>query len=140
VAYLAADIDRCYARNPLPDYARLLNNIVRWAAKDNLPIEVSGAGLIDCRLYRQDGRLILHLVNLTGTDPRPAVEHIRVGPVTVRIQAELAKTIIGESTPEASLRVSGEKVEVQTRQEWLELTIPWILDHELVVINTAYVE
>ena len=35
--YLAADIDRCYGRGMLPDYAKLLENIVRWTADENIP-------------------------------------------------------------------------------------------------------
>ena len=66
VAYLAADLDRRYGRDNLPDHGRLLANIVRWAAGDRIPLEVRGPGLIDCQLYRQPGRLILHLVNLTN--------------------------------------------------------------------------
>ncbi|MCL5744414.1 MAG: beta-galactosidase [Acidobacteria bacterium] len=64
IAYLAADIDRCFARDNLPDHGNLLANIVRWAAGGKIPLAVEGAGLIDCHLYRQQGRLILHLVNL----------------------------------------------------------------------------
>ena len=66
IAYLPADIDRRYGRDNLTDHAHLLANITRWALGDRLPLEVRGPGLIDCHLYRQDQRLILHLVNLTN--------------------------------------------------------------------------
>lgn len=42
------------------DHARLLANIVRWAAGDSIPLSVDGTGLVDCHLYEQPGRLILH--------------------------------------------------------------------------------
>ena len=87
-AYLAADLDRRYARNNLPDHANLLENLVRWAAGDRIELEVQGPGLIDCHLYRQPGRLILHVVNLTneGTWRGPLDELIPVGPHEVRIK------------------------------------------------------
>ena len=66
VAYLAADLDRRYGRDNLPDHGNLLANLFRWAAGNRIPLEVRGAGLIDCHLYRQPGRLILHLVNLSN--------------------------------------------------------------------------
>jgi hypothetical protein len=66
VAYLAADLDRRYANENLPDHADLLANLARWVTADRIPLEVRGAGLIDCHLYRQPGRVILHLVNLTN--------------------------------------------------------------------------
>ena len=69
VVYLPADIDRRFAIDHLPDHGDLLANLVRWAARGNLPLEVRGRGLIDCELYRQPGRLILHLVNLTSAGP-----------------------------------------------------------------------
>jgi hypothetical protein len=59
----------------------LLANLVRWAAASRIPLEVRGAGLIDCHLYRQPGRVILHLVNLTnaGAWRSPVDELIPVG-------------------------------------------------------------
>ena len=44
VAYMPADIDRRYASEHLPDHARLLANIVRWAAGDTIPLAVEGTG------------------------------------------------------------------------------------------------
>jgi len=35
--------------------------VVRWTAADRIPLDVRGPGSIDCHLYRQPGRLILHL-------------------------------------------------------------------------------
>ena len=66
IAFMPADIDRRYAAEHLPDHALLLANIVRWAAGDRIPLAVDGPGLIDCHLYEQPDRRILHLVNLTS--------------------------------------------------------------------------
>ena len=88
VAFLPADLDRRFARDNLPDHGDLLANLIRWAAKDDIPLAVEGPGLIDCHLYRQPGRLILHLVNLTsaGTWRQPVHELIPVGPLKLRVQ------------------------------------------------------
>src|SRR5262249_61640508 len=85
VAFLPVDLDRRFARDNLPDHGRLLANLVRWAVKEDLPVRVEGAGLIDAQLYRQGNRLILHLVNLTnaGTWRQPVEELIPIGPITV---------------------------------------------------------
>src|SRR4029453_4509166 len=82
VAYMPADVDRRYARGHLPDHARLIANVVRWAASDRIPLTVDGTGLIDCHLYEQPGRLVLHIVNLTSeaTCRGPVDELIRVRP------------------------------------------------------------
>ena len=42
VAYMPADIDRRYAGEHLPDHARLLANIVRWAAGEEHPADGRG--------------------------------------------------------------------------------------------------
>jgi len=42
VAYMPADIDRRYGREHLPDHARLLANVVRWAAGDGNPAHGRG--------------------------------------------------------------------------------------------------
>ena len=88
VIYMPADIDRRYARDHLPDQRRLLENAVRWAANDLFPFTVSGPGFLDCHLYSQGERLILHVVNLTspGAWRAPADEIISVGPLGVSVQ------------------------------------------------------
>jgi hypothetical protein len=133
VAYLPADIDRCFARDMLPDFANLLANVVRWATNDNIPLEVAGAGFIDCHLYRQENTFILHLVNLTnsGTWRAPLYEYISVGPLTVRLQM-----------PEG-LKAKGVRLLVKERElsynqtgRWVSFEINSITDHEVVIIET----
>jgi hypothetical protein len=132
VAYMPADIDRRYAREHLPDHAALLANIVRWAAGDSMPLAVEGAGLVDCHLYRQPRRMILHIVNLTSeaTWRAPLEELIRVGPFTVKVRLppELAK-------PAARLLVSGVDRPITIERGMAVLEIDAILDHEVVVIE-----
>jgi hypothetical protein len=132
IAYLAADIDRRYARTNLPDHGDLLANLVRWALGDHIRLEVHGPGLIDCHLYRQPGRAILHLVNLTneGTWRGPLDELIAVGPIQVRVK--LPEDVRGRSL---QLLVSGEKPAMTMRQGWAAFEVKSILDHEAVVIG-----
>jgi len=72
VAYLPADIDRRFGRENLPDHGDLLANLARWASGGDIPLSVEGRGLLDCYLYKQPGRVILHVVNLisAGTGAR----------------------------------------------------------------------
>lgn len=130
VAYLAADIDRCSGRDNLPDHGSLLANVVRWAASDRIPVEVEGAGLVDCSLYRQAQRLILHIVNLQGGRQRaPLYEMLPVGPLGVRVQ--LPPDVTGAS---ARLLVAGTAVAVTTEAGWACMEIVRVVDHEVVVI------
>jgi hypothetical protein len=132
VAYMPADVDRRYAREHLPDHSRLLANVVRWAAEDNVPLSVDGTGLVDCHLYEQPGRMILHIVNLTSeaTWRAPVEELIRVGPfkVTARLPSQLTR-------PRARLLVSAAERPVRVSGGAATIDIDWILDHEVVVLE-----
>jgi hypothetical protein len=131
VAFLPADLDRRYAKDHLPDHASLLASLVRWVARDDIPLSVDGPGLIDCHLYRQADRLLLHLVNLSNpaTWRAPIEELLTVGPfkVTVRLQE-------GVRAGPVELLVSGAKTTPRQDRGWVVFEIPSILDHELAVI------
>ena len=90
------------------------------------------AGLIDCNLYQQSGRLILHLVNLTsaGTWRQPVDEYIPIGPAKVRIK-------LPEGVPGMNLQllVSGQKISSTVEKGWVHFTVNSITDHEVVVLT-----
>jgi hypothetical protein len=131
IAFMPADLDRQFGRYNLPDHGNLLSNIIRWASKDDIPLAVECAGLVDCNIYRQPGRLILHIVNLTsaGTWRQPVDEFIPVGPVKIRIK--LPEDVRGRSL---NLLVSGQKTPATVEKGWAQFTINSISDHELAVI------
>jgi Hypothetical glycosyl hydrolase 6 len=133
VAFVPADVDRRFARDNLPDHGRLLANLVRWAAKGNVPLLVEGPGLVDCHLYMQPGRIILHMVNLTsaGTTQRAGTDElIPVGPLKVKVRVD-------EVARNAKLRmlVSNQEQPITTENGWVGFKIKSLLDHELVVFD-----
>jgi hypothetical protein len=132
VAYLAADLDRRFARDNLPDYGRVLENLIRWSAKGELPIEVAGPGLIDCAYYRQPNRAIVHLVNLTNANTwrGPTEELIPVGPFKVGVK--LPDGVDGKTL---RLLVSDQKPALTVVDGWARFELTSILDHEVVVIE-----
>jgi hypothetical protein len=132
VAYLAADLDRRYMRDLLPDHGNLLANLVRWANREPIPLRVEGAGLVDCHLYRQGNTLILHLVNLTssGTWRAPIDELIPIGPLRVGI-----KVPKGVRGAHAQLTVSAGTLPVKMSQGWVEFVMKSVIDHEMIVIS-----
>ncbi|HRW07094.1 MAG TPA: hypothetical protein P5121_18450 [Caldilineaceae bacterium] len=130
IAYLPADIDRCYARYNLPDHGDLLANIVRWAAGDTLPLRIEGEGLVDCHLYQQEGRLILHLVNLTATGQIPVETHTTIGPLHIDLHCPI--DVAGTT---AQLLVAGQAIAVERTDEWVHCVVPTVLDHEVLVVH-----
>jgi hypothetical protein len=131
IVYLAADIDRCFGRSRLPDHAQLLANLVRWSTNGAVPLEVEGTGFLHCQLYRQDERLILHVVNLSGyeTGHTPAHEYYPVGPITIRIATDAvsgrATLLVGEASQTLAAHCGAFEISVDT-----------IADHEVIVIET----
>ncbi len=130
IAYLAADIDRCYARYNLPDHGDLLANLVRWATREEIPLQVEGAGLVDCHLYAQPGRLILHLVNLTAVGQVPVEAYAVIGPLQIALQ--LPADVVGT---QARLLVAGHESDVVVENGWLRCAVPVVRDHEVIVIE-----
>jgi hypothetical protein len=131
-AYFAADIDRRYARDYLPDHATLLANVIRWAAHDKILLEVKGGGLIDCHLYRQQNRLILHLVNQTSAETwrAPVHELIPVGPLEVSVQIPRDLTASG-----SRLLVGGQTLALARVGNWGRFTVASVVDHEVAIIE-----
>ncbi len=131
IAFMPADIDRQYARFNLPDHGALLQNIFMWALNDKLPLVIEGKGLIDCNLYRQKSRLILHIVNLTNMAAwrQPMEELIPAGPFKIKI-------FIPEKGPSCNVKflVSGSDIKTAVNSNWCEFVINEIRDHEVVVL------
>jgi hypothetical protein len=132
VAFLPADLDRRLSRDNLPDHGDLLANLILWVARGNVPLRVEGPGLIDCHLYRQRGRVILHLVNLTNaaTWRQPIDELIPVGPLRISIK------MTGASSGGVRLLVSNQRVRHVTNKGWITFEIKSILDHEVAIFDT----
>ena len=132
VVFLPADLDRQFANRNFPDHGNLLANLVRWVSKDDIPLAVEGAGLIDCNLYHQPGRLILHMTNLTsaGTWRKPVDEYIPIGPISVKVK--LSKDVRGKNL---NLLVAGQKISAGVGNGWSKFKLKSILNHEVIVIT-----
>jgi hypothetical protein len=128
---MPADIYRQFAVNNLPDHGNLLNNIVRWAVNSDIPLQVDGAGMVDCHLYKQNNRFVFQIVNLTSTATwrQPLDEFIPVGPLNIKI-----KLPSGITPKDIRLSVSRQKVNWGTANGWVHFEIKSLVDHELAVI------
>ncbi len=129
-AYLAADLDRRYARESLPDYADVLANLVRWGAQDEFPLRLEGAGSFDCNLYRQQDRLIAHVVNLTATRQMPIDELVPVGPMKLSLSLPS-----GNNGHHVQTLVGKDKIKSSTGKGWVHVTLNSVLDHEVIVVG-----
>ena len=131
VVYFAGDIDRRYCQYNLVDHGDLLEQAVRWALGGQELLRVQGKGYVDCRLYRQAGRFLLHMVNLSGANRNPGFleEEYDVGPLRISIRAQEFPV------ERAALRVGGGSVPVRREGDWFVLTLDRLESHELIVLE-----
>jgi hypothetical protein len=131
IFYFAGDVDRCYGRTHIPDLGDLLSNAVKWAAADTIPLQIEGPGYLDCKLYRQNSRLILHLVNLSGANQTPGFleEYLPVGPIKVRIRVD------GFVPNRVRMKVRNIDTKAEMRDGWVTVQMDSLVDHELMIFE-----
>ena len=132
--YFPMDLDRTFWEVMLADHGRLLANAVRWAINEPPQVTVAGPGLLDVAVWRQPGAMVVHLVNFTNPMMMkgPMRELTSVGAQRVRV-----RLAAGQRARRAELLVSGKKVAAKVSQGTVEVTVPSVLDHEVVVLEVA---
>ena len=132
VAYIPWDIDRTFWEIMNVDHGRLLRNIINWAANEEPPVKVTGPGILDVTAWRQKKSMTVHLVNLTNAMMMkgPFREFIRVGEQKLQI-------IIPRNTKVKNIHllVSDKSPDYKTSDGIVSLTVPSILDHEVVALD-----
>lgn len=131
VVYFPWDIDRTYWEVMCVDHGKLLRNAVEWAANEEKLVTVEGPGVLDVTLWRQKNSMTVHLVNLTNPMMMkgPFRELVPVGEQKVRVRVPEGKIA------RVQLLVAGKTVRYNRSGPWLTLTVPSILDHEVVAVD-----
>jgi len=130
--YFPWDIDRSFWEVLCVDHFKLLRYAVEWATNEPAVVEVRGPGVLDVTAWRQKESITVHLVNLTNPMMMkgPIREFIPVGEQKVRVRlpegarARKVRLLAAAITPRVQ-RAGGE----------LTLTIPTVVDHEVVAID-----
>jgi hypothetical protein len=131
VVYFPWDVDRTFWEILDVDHGTLLRNAVTWAANEPAVVRITGAGVLDVAVWRQASSVTVHLVNLTNPMMMkgPVREPIAVGPQIVRIR------LPGERASRVRLLVGGGIVQPRRSGDWIEVTVPSLLEHEVVAID-----
>jgi hypothetical protein len=132
VVYFPWDIDRAFWELLSVDHGKLLRNAVEWAANEAPPVTVTGPGVLDVTIWEQRGSMTVHLVNLTNPMMMkgPLREFIPTSPQSVRIPLAA-----GTKVKKVQLLVSGAAPRVRISGGAINLTIPSIVDHEVIAID-----
>jgi hypothetical protein len=132
VVYFPWDIDRTFWEVLCVDHFKLLRNAVEWATNEPPVVEVTGPGVLDVTAWRQKNSLTVHLVNLTNPMMMkgPLRELIPIGPQKVRVRLPA-----GAKARKVHLLAAGRTPPVERSGQRLSLSVPSILDHEIVAID-----
>jgi hypothetical protein len=132
IVYFPGDIDRTFWNERLADHATLIRNAVGWALNDAHTVSVRGPGLLDVVAWRQRGSMTVHMVNVTNPMALRSSfrEFIPIGAQQVHVR--LPK---GTTARNVRLLVSGEAPRVQRSSDAVEITVPTVVDHEVVAID-----
>jgi hypothetical protein len=132
IAYIPWDIDRTFWEIMNVDHGKLLLNIIKWVTNEEPLVQVEGPGILDVTVWRQKRSMTIHLVNLTNPMMMkgPFRELIRVGEQKLQVR-------IPQNTKvkEIHLLVSDRSPNYETRGNVVSLTVPSILDHEVVALD-----
>jgi hypothetical protein len=132
VVYFPWDIDRTFWEVLSTDHGKLLRNAVDWAANETPVVSVNGPGVLDVTVWKQTSSFTVHLVNLTNPMMMkgPVRELIPIGEQEVRLRLPN-----GVRIARAQLLAAGRKAPFYQRDGELVITVPSVLDHEVVAID-----
>jgi hypothetical protein len=132
VIYFPWDIDRTFWEVLCVDHLQLMRNAVQWCTNEDAVVSVTGPGLLDVTVWRQKGSCTVHLVNLSNpmTMKGPIRELIPLGEQHVRVR-------LPEEVEAKAVRLleAGKELEIARSGQFLSVTVPSILDHEVVAVD-----
>lgn len=131
VVYFPWDIDSSFWKYMTLDHSKLLNNTVRWALNEEPIVKVTGPGLIEVTAWRQKKSMTIHLVNLTNPMMMkgPFRELIPVkSDLSIRLPENVKVTGV-------HLMMSDQKPIYKINNGNITLSVPELLDHEIVAID-----
>jgi hypothetical protein len=132
VAYFPFDIDRTFWEVLCDDHLKLLRNAVLWANTEAPVVEVHGPGFLDVTVWKNAGSITIHLVNLTNpmTMKGPYRDFFPIGAQTIKVRLPS-----GVRASHVRLLVADRGVPFELSGSVLAVTVPSILDHEVVAID-----
>jgi Hypothetical glycosyl hydrolase 6/Beta-galactosidase trimerisation domain len=132
VAYFPFDIDRTFWEVLCADHLKLLRNTILWTNDEAPVVEVDGPGLLDVTAWRNPTSITIHLVNLTNPMAMkgPYRDFFPIGPHTLKLR--LPNDV---KAKRARLLSAGKDIVLERSGTALGVTVPSILDHEVLAIE-----
>ncbi len=128
VVYFANRLDAVSIEYYLPRFRALLANAVKWAAKDEYPLQVEAPGFVETTILTQPEkkRFIAHLVNHNPTDDLFNIHNIKV---RIKIPEDF-------KVDRVYLAPDYEKLPYESKENWIEVVVPELEIHRMVIMES----
>ena len=113
------------------DHGRLIRNTVIWALNEESVADVSGPGVIDVTVWRQNKSMTVHLVNLTNPMMMKGPFHELI-PVDAEVSIRIPENA---EVKGVKLLVRDQKPRFITKDGRIILSVPQIPDHEIIALD-----
>ena len=121
---------QAYSTSPTVTARRFVNDLARQLFPDPM-VEVTGSNDVDVCVARNHGKLLVNLVNTSGPHrTQPIAESIApVGPLTVAIRQ-------ANKPAKVTLEPSGQPLAFDYKDGKIQLTVPQVAIHDIIVVET----
>jgi hypothetical protein len=136
VAFMPADFDRRLGLDPIIDHYTLMTNVFKWALAIDFPLTITGRATVATSMLRQNGKVVLHVVNLTGADNQaaPVTNYTPVGPLKVSLRIPAASSGRVTSLTASGPRPSSVLLGAGSSRR-VEFELPTLIDHDALVVE-----
>jgi hypothetical protein len=134
VAYFPWDIDRLFWELLTEDHLRLFINTLDWVTREERLLTLIGPGVFDTAVWKQEGSITVHLVNMTN----PMFMRGAIRELVPSYPQELS-LILPEGIKPALVQFlsTGQEAQYRLEGQKLKLHVPSFLDHEVIAIDIA---
>ena len=123
--YIPAELDCCFGADRIPDLRKVFVRLVSWALKDRFRVRLTApaAGQVLMTAWQKENRLVLHLVNVAGSNVPPGTfEHyLPAGPLTLEFDAPVRLSSVSSLTSDEDMKerilVSGNMLSIRSMDE-----------------------
>lgn len=130
VVYFPGQPDGSFMRIGYPDWGLLLVNAVKWTLDGDLPLQAEAPTTLNITLRKQEGRRLVHLINLTG-GRRMFHKLSAIHDVHIQLKAQ------PDFVPRRAYLLSdGETLSIKREQDAASVRIARIADYDVLVFES----
>ena len=126
IAYLPWDLGALYDRLAIPSHAHLLTDLVDQLLPSGRQLKTNAHSSVEMVLQEKNGRLFLHLINLSGQTQNNYMDAIPMGPIRISVRGKF-KT--------AKARDINAALKLLYKNDHTEFTLPSLKEYEVIVLE-----